>query len=297
MNIVEKYKDAHLSGTEVWMVQPDNIDDILRVCITPNRVPPEGQRAALVIGTDAELSAGALISTLKSCAIGLDLPFVYGVSVGYPLDAHPPFAIKRNRDLTTKWFAFEPVTAAMAGLPGVAPTGGADDFLEFLAEELKPALARAFPIDPDESTLAGQSFGGMFALYALLTRPDTFQRYLAVSPSLWWNDHALLDAAARIVAEHPAPAARVYMCAGELENKARFHLQFGGPMPEPIKSVVGKALGSADLPGDMFMMEQILRKWSGDQFAVEAHIYPQESHESIMGAALSRGLRRLHGTL
>ncbi|MFX1681396.1 alpha/beta hydrolase-fold protein [Mitsuaria sp. CC2] len=297
MKIIEKHKDTLLSGTEVWLVQPDNIDDILRVCITPNRTPPEGHRAGLIIGTDAELSAGTLISTLKSCAVGLDLPYVYGVSIGYPLDANPPFVIKRNRDLTTKWFAFEPVTAAMAGLPGVAPTGGADGFLEFLAEELKPSLAEAFPIDLAEATLAGQSFGGLFTLYALLTRPEVFRRYLAVSPSLWWDDRSLLEAATRIVSEHPAPTASVYLCAGELENKARFGRQFNGPMPEHIKSVVSKALGSVDMPGDMFMMEQILSGWSGDQFSVEAHVYPEESHESIMGAALSRGLRRLHGKL
>ncbi|WP_456636332.1 alpha/beta hydrolase [Bradyrhizobium sp. USDA 10063] len=297
MKIIERHRDNLLSGMEVWLVRPDNIDDVLRVCITPNRAPPADERGALVIATDAELSAGSLISTIKSCAIGLDLPLLYGVSIGYPLDADPPFVLKRNRDLTTAWPAFEPVAPVLAGLSGVAPTGGADAFLAFLADELKPSLAEAFPIDLDEATLTGQSFGGLFVLYALLHRPDAFRRYLAVSPSLWWNDHALLGVAKRFVEANHAPPASVYMCAGELENRARFGRQFGVPLPESIRSVVQTAMTAADLPGDMFLMEQILQKWQGALFSVEAHIYPEESHESIMGAAFSRGLRRLHGKL
>lgn len=297
MEILEKRQDALIAGSEVWLVRPQHIDDVLRVCVTANRVPPAGERGALVIATDAELSAGSLISTIRSCAVGLDLPLIYGASVGYPIDANPPFVIKRNRDLTTSWPAFEPVTPALFGMAGMAPTGGADAFLAFLADELKPALAEAFPIDPDQATLTGQSFGGLFVLYALLHRPDAFRRYLAVSPSLWWHDHALLDVAARIVEEDPAPAARVYMCVGELEHRARFAQQFGAPMPDAIKDVVQTALGSVDMPGDMFVMKQILQRWQHDGFSVEAHMYPEESHESIMGAAFSRGLRRLHGTL
>lgn len=297
MEIIEKHRDTLVSGSEVWLVRPDHIDDVLRICVTPNRVPQAGTLGALVVATDAELSGGALISTIKSCAVGLDLPLVYGVSVGYPLDANPPFAIKRNRELTTSWPAFEPVTPAFMGLPGMAPTGGAEAFLDFLADELMPALADTFPVDLGEATLTGQSFGGFFVLYALLHRPEAFRRYLAVSPSLWWDDHALLDVAARIVAESPAPAAQVYLCAGELEHRARFGLQFGGPMPDAIRGVVQSALGRTDMPGDMFMMKQILQGWHNDRFSVEAHVYPEESHESIMGAAFSRGLRRLHGTL
>lgn len=120
--------------------------------------------------------------------------------------------------------------------------------------------------------------------------------HLGISPSLWWDDHALLDLASKIVSSEPAPPAHLYMCVGELENRARFGRQFKS-VPEEIRSVVQNALAGADLPDDMFVMEEHLRPWKSDQFLVEAHIFPQESHESIMGAALSRGLRRLHGNL
>ena len=36
--------------------------------------------------------------------------------------------------------------------------------------------------------LYGFSMGGLFTVYTMLHHPDLFQRYIAGSPSLWWND-------------------------------------------------------------------------------------------------------------
>ena len=42
------------------------------------------------------------------------------------------------------------------------------------------------------SILFGHSLGGLFVAYALLTRPDAFATYLAISPSLWWDGFTVL---------------------------------------------------------------------------------------------------------
>jgi predicted alpha/beta superfamily hydrolase len=39
----------------------------------------------------------------------------------------------------------------------------------------------------------GWSFGGMFGIYSLFTRPALFQHVIAVSPSLWWRDRYLME--------------------------------------------------------------------------------------------------------
>lgn len=71
--------------------------------------------------------------------------------------------------------------------------GGANRFLAFLKEELEPALAQRFPIDPKAQTLFGHSFGGLFTLHTLFTQPDAFQCYIASSPSLWWHHEYILQ--------------------------------------------------------------------------------------------------------
>ncbi len=70
--------------------------------------------------------------------------------------------------------------------------GGAEDFLYFLVEELRPALSALYPLDSDKNTLFGFSYGGLFTLNTLLHCPGHFQRYWAASPSLWFSDALLM---------------------------------------------------------------------------------------------------------
>lgn len=69
--------------------------------------------------------------------------------------------------------------------------GGADDFLAFIEEELKPEIEGMYSINRSRQALFGHSLGGFFALYAMLKRSGMFQLYFAGSPSVWWNGHAL----------------------------------------------------------------------------------------------------------
>ncbi|WP_320776377.1 enterochelin esterase [Streptomyces sp. CRN 30] len=67
--------------------------------------------------------------------------------------------------------------------------GGREPFVTFLADELLPWAAGRWPLttDPRRTVVAGQSLGGMTALYAGHLRPDRFGNVLAQSASLWWR--------------------------------------------------------------------------------------------------------------
>lgn len=69
--------------------------------------------------------------------------------------------------------------------------GGADRFLRRLTGKLRMAAEAGVAVDPDRRTLWGHSYGGLFALYTLLTEPDAFSRYAAISPSVDWGEGAL----------------------------------------------------------------------------------------------------------
>lgn len=88
--------------------------------------------------------------------------------------------------------------------------GGAALFLDRLTGPLRQAAETAAPIDPARRSLWGHSFGGLFTLYALLTRPGSFARFASISPSIWW-DEALIrrvaDRAGRMTAPPPLLAA------------------------------------------------------------------------------------------
>jgi predicted alpha/beta superfamily hydrolase len=77
--------------------------------------------------------------------------------------------------------------------------GQADKYLTFITQELKPWIDSQFATDPNpESTvIAGSSLGGLFALYALFQQPQTFGNAIAMSPSLFWGNEAMLQSCKR----------------------------------------------------------------------------------------------------
>lgn len=110
------------------------------------------------------------------------------------------------------------------------PAGGGegDRFLDLLAQ-LRPGLARQWPVHPSRHTLFGHSFGGLLTLHALFSRPGLFERHVAASPSIWWGERAILaerDAFLRRQAEGGGTAPRrLLVTVGSLEE--------GQPHPNP----------------------------------------------------------------
>jgi predicted alpha/beta superfamily hydrolase len=75
--------------------------------------------------------------------------------------------------------------------------GKADDYLQFLCEELKPWIDSEFPTrtEPEHTTIVGSSLGGLFVLHAMTTRSDVFGNGITMSPSLFWGEAATVQRA------------------------------------------------------------------------------------------------------
>ncbi|TMO57692.1 alpha/beta hydrolase-fold protein [Pseudoalteromonas phenolica] len=69
--------------------------------------------------------------------------------------------------------------------------GGAEAFLDFIADEVKPYVQKHYRVSGYD-VFAGHSFGGLFAVYSLVKQPDLFDAFIAISPSLWWDHQAWL---------------------------------------------------------------------------------------------------------
>ena len=71
-------------------------------------------------------------------------------------------------------------------------TGHSENFIRFLEKELKPLIDQTYKTK-QQSTIIGQSLGGLLATEVLFKNPELFDNYIIVSPSLWWDDETLLD--------------------------------------------------------------------------------------------------------
>jgi predicted alpha/beta superfamily hydrolase len=89
-------------------------------------------------------------------------------------------------------------------------------YVRFLVETLKPRIDGAYRTYPDRAHtgIGGSSLGGLISLYAGLTHPDVFGRWLVFSPSLWVSRQVFSDAAGF---RPPAPV-RAYFYAGGREG-------------------------------------------------------------------------------
>ena len=73
-------------------------------------------------------------------------------------------------------------------------SGGADNFLKFFETELIPEIEKQYRVQPYR-IFAGHSLGGLFAIHAMITKPRLFNSYVAVSPSLQWENGEALKRA------------------------------------------------------------------------------------------------------
>src|SRR5215208_1635863 len=96
----------------------------------------------------------------------------------------------RTRDLTPA----KSTDKNPAGELRFPTSGGADNFLKFFETELIPEIEKQYRVQPYR-VFAGHSLGGLFAIHAMISKPGLFNSYVAVSPSLQWENSEALKRA------------------------------------------------------------------------------------------------------
>ena len=70
-------------------------------------------------------------------------------------------------------------------------TDGASAFRAFIRDELVPEIDRRYRTT-GERAIVGESSAGLFVVDTFFREPDLFDRYVAMDPALWWDDHTLV---------------------------------------------------------------------------------------------------------
>ncbi|MEL6615962.1 MAG: alpha/beta hydrolase-fold protein [Bacteroidota bacterium] len=117
----------------------------------------------------------------------------------------------------------------------IAPrVGGSAAFRAFLRDELMPAIEAAYPTS-GKTAIVGESLAGLFVVETLLLEPGLFDTYIAIDPSLWWNDGRLAASArGRLEASGDLSATLYLAASGQPELAALASRLFADLVAPPL---------------------------------------------------------------
>ena len=95
----------------------------------------------------------------------------------------------------------------------IAPrVGGSGAFRKFIRDELMPQVEGRYRTT-GETAIVGESLAGLFVVETFLLEPDLFDTYIALDPSLWWNDQKLVTDAGGRLRARPKLAKALYVAS------------------------------------------------------------------------------------
>jgi predicted alpha/beta superfamily hydrolase len=264
--------EATIGGTQNYRLRSKHVDQEFSIDVSA----PAGAKGPLpvVYVLDGNGFFGMAAQIVGPMVFGGELPPMIVVGVGYRVASPYDVVALRVRDLTPTFVAEFGERMAARGMPlppGVKP-GGADAFLAFIDRELKPFIGSRYAVQPNDQTLVGDSFGGLFAMHVAFASPRSFQRIVAGSPSLSWDDDRLFRDEAAFAARTRELRVKLFLSAGALETE------------DAMRANVER-------------MSRILMERGYSGLELTTHIFPDETHHSVIAATISRGLRAVFGVL
>jgi len=168
-------------------------------------------------------------------------------------------------------------------------SGGAGELLDFMEKDLFPYLETNYRTLPFR-VLSGHSFGGLFAMHTFLDRPRLFNGYIAITPSLWWDDQVLLKRAEQRLADLKTDKRFLYMTVGELEHERQvgnihkmarlLKEQAPGGLTWDYRIMMGEGHGSQGLPAMDDGLRYIFSQWTPDNDVFEEGLDALKHHYS-----------------
>lgn len=152
-------------------------------------------------------------------------------------------------------------------------TGHSDKFISFIEKELQPYIDANYKTI-NSRTIIGQSLGGLLATEILFKKPALFNKYIIVSPSLWWNNGSLLQQEPVILRESFNGQTDIYIGAGK-----------EGATPTAIPRVMEE---------DAKLLAEKISNGKRNNLHVYFDYLPKENHATILHQAVSNSFKFLY---
>lgn len=137
----------------------------------------------------------------------------------------------RLRDLTPNESNRQPNGKAAETKPQklmMKGSGGGETFLQFLTDEVFPAIESGYRTLPYR-LYVGHSLGGLTSTYTMLRHPGIFNSYIAIDPSLWWDSARYVNEAPHLIKKYGGQQIQRYYVSvvdsSQNNSNGSFHIQ------------------------------------------------------------------------
>lgn len=272
-----------LPGTVHFDLEPTDGGDPYRIFLfIPKAEPPAGGWPLLVT-TDGNATfpfAFASLVTQAPYPTGTNVDWGVVAAIGYPCD-EPYDAFRRAWDLGPP-----PIKSYPPYFEGGPPVriGGTSQLVDFIEHRLFPWLDEMTRIDQTRRSLFGHSFGGLFTLYTLFERPGLFTKWIAASPTIYWEESEILNNEA---ARKPIVGAPVllHLSAGEFEGERLAPFQYRN---EDAASRIEKRKSERTLALAQEMADRLNDPEAG--IYTQFELFAGQTHMSVLGPAVNRAV-------
>lgn len=258
--MTSKIENVVIRNTEKHIFYSKYVNDQFSIKIAlPQNYHQTDKNYSVLYLLDSNIFYGLITDTVRLLQFGNEIPELIVVGIGYPNEED--HMILRNRDyLPTYNKASE-------------KSGNANLFLDFLSRELIPFITKEYRVNETDSTLVGDSYSGLFALYTLFNNHKLFKRYIIGSPSIYWDNRVILEYEQRFSECNRELKAKVFLSVGALEA-----------IYEPA---------FARMVGNVEEVRDILSSRDYLGLDLKMHVFEGETHLSVIPGTFSRGLREV----
>ncbi|MTE25837.1 alpha/beta hydrolase-fold protein [Winogradskyella ouciana] len=181
----------------------------------------------------------------------------------------------RTRDLTTS------TITENYGMPYNRENGEASNFIKFIEDEFIQHIEKIYPVT-NYRTLIGHSYGGLFTIYTFLYHLNLFSNYIAIDPSLDWDNQKLVKASQDIIANENYEGKSLFMSLN-----GQLHMQ----KPEiTIDNVMQDDSDFTSFPRSNIMLKNIIEENEGNGLNFTWKFYPRDLHGTIQFPSIMDGL-------
>ena len=97
-------------------------------------------------------------------------------------------------------------------------SGGYSNFISFIKSELIPYIELNYPVAPYKIFI-GHSLGGLTVMKTLIDSPNLFNSYIAIDPSMWWDNQISLKEAKKALSSNKFENKRLFLAIANNMNK------------------------------------------------------------------------------